>query len=463
MDKHNNPRITVTIEDITNMGLGVTHIKTEDGRSRTVFVQGGVDGDTAVIQIIKSTKSYDIARIEELITPSEYRITPDCPVFKRCGGCVYRNISYKHELELKASYVQNCFNKEGIKLQLSEVLSDGSPDRYRNKVQYPVQNGKTGYYAQHSHEIIQCDGCMLQRPELDVPVKVITSFINVHDMKEVRHIYLRCGTGGVMVCLVIRGKQLSNRHGLVNTIVSECPDVCSILVNYNESDTNVILGKRFETIWEKNALDKSILTDTLCGLKFEIAPDAFWQVNHNAAEILYKKVCEFADPAPGDRIIDLYCGTGSIGLTVIANKPDVNLLGVEIVPSAVEDARNNAEINHLRNARFICADLSADSDGILGKADTVILDPPRKGCDYSLLDNIAKMKIPKIVYVSCSPDTLARDCAIMIKNGYSIERSAAVNMFPRTGHVETVVLLSQLRQKSDDYTEVEDEVAELGN
>nr|MBQ4319502.1 23S rRNA (uracil(1939)-C(5))-methyltransferase RlmD [Clostridia bacterium] len=389
---------TLKIEDMTNLGSGVAHL---DGAA--VFVNGAVDGDTAEVKIIKCANGYYVGRLEKLLKASPYRIESDCPASKRCGGCVYRNISYDHELELKRRYVVSTFKKAGIEVMLDKVDSTGTTDGYRNKIQYPVgEDGSIGYYAGHTHDIIPCEDCRLQRREFDRPVELCGEFIRMYTHPgTVRHLYLRSGKSGVTVCLVVRHDKLPESDRLVKILTSECPDISGIMLNINKADTNVILGDRFVTLW-----GEPDMIDSLHGVEYRIAPAAFYQVNHDAAELLYARALEYASPKPGDHLLDLYCGAGTIGLYFASRCPDVKVTGIEIIDDAVVNARENAERNGITNAEFMCAELGSNDSGVTG-ADIAVLDPPRKGCAESVIERIAELGIPKVVYVSCAADTLA--------------------------------------------------------
>ena len=418
------------IIDVNNMGCGVARI---DGM--VVFVDGAVTGDRLRVKMIKIAKDYGVARIEEILEASPYRIASDCPVSGRCGGCAYRHIAYPYELELKRGYVLQAFRKAGISgAEVGGVLHTGEICGYRNKIQLPVspETADAGYYARRSHEIIACDTCRLQSPVFQPLLSFVQEYLRRYHVRQVRHIYMRHakGTGEIMVCPVSRTGQLPHTDELVGTLTALNPDVKSVLVNVNPDDTNVILGKTCVPL-----LGDGSITDVLCGLRFRISPLSFYQVNHDAAELLYREaVRRVAEIAP-ETVADLYCGTGTIGLTAAKELPGIRLKGVEIVPDAVRNARYNAELNDIRNASFLCADsVSAEVSGM----ECVILDPPRKGCSAELLQKIADERIRRVVYVSCNADTLARDSAFLLKNGYKMADVVPVDMFPRTGSVECV-------------------------
>lgn len=449
-------RLNVT--DMNGMGAGIARL---DGM--VVFVQGGCTGDEVDARIIKITKNYLVARIEKLIKPSEYRIESNCPVSKRCGGCVYRNITYEYELECKRRAVEAEMRKNHLDIKVLPPLH-GSPDGYRNKAQYPVGRGKDGsiaigFYAQRSHEIIDLDeNCRLQ-PEIFANIAAfLKKFMRENDIEPydeltqkgiVRHLYLRRSesTEGVMVCIVAT-KKFDKLNLFAKELTEAIPEVISVWLNINDKNTNVVLGKHYEKLIGEE------LKDELCGRRFEISPSSFWQVNRKMAEVLYDLAGELADIKPGQKVLDLFCGIGSVGQSIC--KEGTKLIGIEIVPEAVENARKNALRNGFSDAEYACID-AGDKNAVekeikkLGsELDLMILDPPRGGCAPELLELLAKYTKSDIVYISCGPDTLARDLAIMQQYGYNIGDAHTVDLFPRTGHVETVCLLSKLQNQHYD-------------
>jgi 23S rRNA (uracil1939-C5)-methyltransferase len=367
-------------------------------------------------------------------------------------------VTYSHELELKREYVKNAFRKCGLPdVTVGEVLTAGDIKGYRNKAQYPVknENGKirVGFYAAKTHNIVACHSCALQPEIFSKIVGFVCDFADKNGMTAydeltgkglLRHIYLRRGdkTGEIMVCLVVNGKNIPNENAFANEIVERFPNVKSVLLNFNTKNTNVVLGDNYRTIGGRDYIE-----DILCGVRFRISAGSFYQVNRDGAELLYGIAADFAEPE-GKSVIDLYCGTGTIGLSM-ANRAK-RVVGIEIVDEAVECANMNAKINGIENAEFYCGDAS-DTEGLLesverksGKridADVVIMDPPRKGSTPELIGYLARRGVTRVVYVSCDPDTLARDCAEFLKYGYQMSEVIPVNMFPRTGHVESVVCL----------------------
>lgn len=436
-----NQLCEVTVEDLNNLGNGIAHLG-----GKVLFIPRAVDGDRLRVKIIKNASDYMVGRIEEVLSPSPYRIESDCPASKRCGGCVFRQITYAHELELKRRQVASSFRKAGISVEVAPTLS-GEARGYRNKVQYPVGEGITfGFYAPRSHEIIPCADCALQDDAFAPIIAEIVDYlrkkkVSVYDevahKGTLRHIYLRRGkaSGEVMVCLVTSSAKFSEGKAFAEHIRAKFPEVVSVVQNVNPARTNVILGERCITLSGRDTL-----TDTLCGLTFNLSPLSFYQVNHDMAEVLYRKAAELAELKPGDRIADLFCGAGTIGLSVAAMHPDITLTGVEIIPEAVENAKENARLNGISNATFVCGDANTPE---LAGCDVIFLDPPRKGCDERLIKQIADIAPRRVVYISCNPDTLARDVARFSEVGYGAKVVYPVDLFPRTGHCEAVLALER--------------------
>lgn len=446
--------ITLSVTDLNNLGCGVGRYE-PDGR--VVFVKGAVTGDTVRAKIIKVNGSFCVARLEEVLTPSPYRTKRDaCSAPLACGGCVYRHITYEHELDLKREYVRHAFIKAGLSdVSVLPVLSTGKTTGYRNKAQYPVmqtKNGiRAGFFASKSHHIIPADTCAIQSERFTPIVRFVCEFAetnhwSVYDEESgrglLRHIYLRVGevTGQIMVCLVINGETVPFADTFVRELTSTFGLVVSVLLNRNCENTNVVLGKEFVTLYGKDYIE-----DELCGLRFRISADSFYQVNREGAELLYGKAAELAELREDELLMDLYCGTGTIGLSMSKNVG--KLIGVELVPAAVECAKENAARNGVGNAEFFCGDASS-KEMILsctsGKVpDVAVIDPPRKGSTRELVECLAALDVKKIVYVSCNPDTLARDCTWFVEANYNIGEVQPVDMFPRTGHVESVVCLER--------------------
>ena len=444
--------IELEITDLNNLGCGVGRYE-----GQVVFVKGAVKGDTVRAKVIKVNKSFCVARLEGVLASSPMRVKEDeCKAPLACGGCVYRHISYESELELKREYVENAFRKAGLfDVRVLPTISAGRAYGYRNKAQYPVTVTKdgvrTGFYASKTHNVIPSEGCAIQNEKFAPIVDLVCRFatengISVYDEKSgrglLRHIYMRIGekTGEIMVCLVINGDSLGSAPNLARKLTESFPEIVSVMININKENTNVVLGKRFETVY-----GKSYIEDELCGLRFKISPDSFYQVNRDGAELLYSVAAERAALTGAEVLMDLYCGTGTIGLSMA--KKAKRLCGIEIVSSAVECARENAKENGIDNAEFFCDD--AGSGEVILKAaggacpDVVVIDPPRKGSTKELIETLDEIGVPRIVYVSCDADTLARDCAWFRDCGYEIGEIQPVDMFPRTGHVESLVCLTR--------------------
>lgn len=446
-----NDIINLTITSASAEGSGVG--RTQDGI--TVFVPLSAIGDELEVRILKTKKTYAFGKIEKIITPSPSRIKPDCENFSKCGGCVWRHISYEEECKIKQQKVIDAVTRiGGIKnADFAPIIACDNTLRYRNKAQLPIgldKNGEVqiGFYAFHSHRIVNCTDCVLQ-PEIFAKVIDVTqNFISrtnndIYDERtgkgRLRHLYIRLGevTNELMVCYVVNGNGLKQEDLLVKMLRESFPNLTSVIINSNREDTNVILGAKNRT-----AFGKDYITDELCGLKFKISPFSFWQVNRKQAEKLYNKAKEYANLKSDEILLDLYCGTGTIGLTMADECK--TLVGVEIVQDAINDAEENARINGIINARFICADApkaaeKLKNDGL--KPDVIILDPPRKGCGEELVKTIFEMSPSRVVYVSCDPATLARDLKYFTEGNYSVKEITPCDMFSRTAHVESVCLI----------------------
>ena len=448
--------VTLEITDVNNLGCGVGRI---DGK--VYFVKGAVTGDTVTATVIKDNKSYAVAKLDKVLYPSQNRSAEEfCQAPLSCGGCVYRHVSYEHEKQLKYNYVRSAFDKVGLPdVHVLPVLSTERIHGYRNKAQYPVTNTKdgmkTGFYASKTHKIAVSDHCSIQNEKFAPITQAVCELCDKYNIKAydetdksglLRHIYLRIGekTGEIMLCLVVNGKALPNEKEIVDKLCSEFPEIVSIIVNENKENTNVVLGKSFRTVF-----GKSYIEDVLCGLRFRISPESFYQVNREGAELLYTLAEKKAELNGEQTLVDLYCGTGTIGLSMVRKAR--TLTGIEIVEKAVECAKQNAKENGIENAEFFCAD-AGKASSILhathGKLpDVIIIDPPRKGSTRELAECIAELRVPRVVYISCEPTTLARDCTYFRELGYEIGEVQPLDMFPRTGHVESVVCLKrQIRQ-----------------
>lgn len=443
-----NDKIELTIDALTSEGSGVGRYN-----GLAVFVRGTVAGDKIVAHIIKRSKNYAIGIIDKILVPSSERIETDCPYSKKCGGCSFRHLTYEEELRYKKSRVQDALERIGhLNIEVDGIIGAEELNGYRNKAQYPVSISDNelyaGFYAYKSHRIIPCADCKLQPPEFEKGLEAFAQWVkreNVTSYDEqtgrglLRHIYFRKGfaTGEIMACAVINSNKIPNPELLVSLLRENISTLKSVAVNINREKTNVILSNNTKIIWGEETI-----RDCLLGKTFLISPNSFYQVNHDQCEKLYKKAKEFAGLTGNETLLDLYCGVGTIGLTMADSVKQ--LVGIEIVPQAIENARQNAELNGIKNADFICADAQKGAQilkkqGI--KPDVIILDPPRKGCDKTLLDTITQMKPDRIVYVSCDSATLARDLEILASKGFETKKVTAVDMFPRTPHVEAVALL----------------------
>jgi 23S rRNA (uracil1939-C5)-methyltransferase len=434
------------ITDLTAEGNGVCHIQ-----GMAVFVPHTVPGDVVQVKIVKVQKQYAFGIVTEMVQPAPDRIEPDCP-YTACGGCTVQHMTYAAELTWKANLVQAAFQRIG-KLQPTflPIIGGEQQCHYRNKAQYPLainSEGKPvcGFYAKRSHRVIPVRNCKLQPVIFQEIIDVVLDYIAEKKLSVyreetgtgvLRHLYLRQGwhTGEIMVCLVVRkpiGRQL---QGLCGRLTAAFPQIKSIVMNCNPARTNVILGDKNEVLWGTETI-----TDILCGNRISISPHAFYQINTEQTERLYCIAKTFADLHGTERVLDLYCGAGTIGLSMADQAASV--LGVEIVPQAVENAKENAKQSGISNADFLCGDAGEVAQKLEAEQvqpDVIVVDPPRKGCDGAALDAIGKMQPKRVVMVSCNPATAARDCAILQEKGYVVQKVQPVDLFPRTGHVECVV------------------------
>ena len=439
--------------EITAMSSDGNGIAKIDGM--VVFVPYTAVGDKLKIRIVKVQKNYSFGIIEEILEPSPDRVDDNCPVYKKCGGCAFRHISYEAELRHKAEFVQSNLRRLG---GLDPVMLPITPSPlvqgYRNKAQYPIReyDGKieAGFFAKRSHRVISCASCDLQPTFFEQILEYTKQFLEEYHISaydeqtgkgKVRHLYIRCGevSGEVMVCLVVNSERLPHAAEYVEGLLKVCPQVVSVVLNINREQNNVILGQKCITLYGKDTIE-----DTLCDVRFELSPLSFYQVNRQAAEKLYRLAAEMAQFEGNELLIDLYCGAGTIGLSMTSKVRE--LIGVEIVPDAVENAKENAKRCGVENARFICADAKEAAAQLAAEnlhPDVIVVDPPRKGCDLEVLQAIAAMAPKRLVMISCNSASLARDCKELEALGYHLEKAAPVDLFPRTTHVETVVLLSK--------------------
>ena len=455
MPLQKNQILTLRIERLSSDGSGVAH--SPDGE--TVFVPGAAPGDEADVRIVKDCKRYAFGILDHLRTPSPDRIPVDCAVAGPCGGCSLRHLDYTAELRAKQENVTDAFRRiGGLDVPVLDICPSPEVDRYRNKVQFPVgldKNGNPciGFYAGRTHRIVPCPDCKLQPGVLNDIGNALCRFFAENGIQPyneetgrglVRHIFLRRGahSGQIMVCLVCTRPNLPYADALCTRLREQFADIATILLNVNSKNTNVILGTETHTLYGPGYIE-----DTLCGVPVQLGPLSFYQVNTLAAERLYGIAAQYAQLTPDDLLLDLYCGMGTIGLSMVDYCRE--LVGVEIVPEAIESAKANAaRMGDAVAAKscFFCADAGQAATRLAAEGlhpDVVMLDPPRKGCDEATLSAVVRMAPRRVVYVSCNPATAARDAAWLEQNGYHAEKVQPVDLFPRTKHCETVVLLSK--------------------
>ena len=470
MPLQKNQIITLSIERLSGDGSGVGHWEGE-----TVFVPGTAPGDVIRARIVKDCKRYAFGIVESVETASPDRIPVDCPVAGPCGGCSLRHLDYQAELKAKEASVADAFRRiGGLDVAIQSILPSPEVDRYRNKVQYPVGRDKNGhlcigFYAGRSHRIVPCADCKLQPAILNEIGGTLCGLLEQYGIEPyneesgkglVRHIFLRRGahSGQIMVCLVCTRSKLPHADEILKQLCSRFDTIATVLINVNREKTNVILGTENHILYGPGFIE-----DTLCQVPVRLGPLSFYQVNTPGAEQLYTVAASYADPGPDDLLLDLYCGMGTIGLSMVNRCRE--LIGVEIIPEAIESAKANAArmgMDIATKSRFFCADAGAAASRLASEGlapDIIVVDPPRKGCDQATLSAIVQMSPRRLVYVSCNPATAARDAAILAKAGYQVEKVQPVDMFPRTGHVEAVILLSKLHSKH--HIEVELKMDEL--
>ena len=441
---------TAEITGYTADGAGVCRIE-----GRAVFVKNTIAGEIWEIRILKVTSAAVYGKGERCLSPSAMRQKPPCSVYRKCGGCSLLHMKYEEELRLKLSRVNDAIQHiGGLDFRLTEILGAVKPEHYRNKAIYNVSlmNGKPvkGFYRASTHEVTPVDACLLQMPLADRAAEAVCLWMDregyaPYDERTgkgtVRHIFTRCAvqTADAVLCIISARGFGSKTDALVSYIRESCPELTGIVLNINKTNGNVVLTGEFHTLW-----GKAEMVDVLCGLRFQIAPQAFYQINPPQAERLYERAVSFAVMRPEDTVLDLYCGAGTISLC-LARKAG-RVIGAEIVPEAIENARFNARQNNIGNAEFVCADAGEAAQMFASRGirpNAVVVDPPRKGMSSAAIEAIVSMDPERIVYVSCDPGTLARDLKLLSARGYSPADGVAVDMFPHTPHVETVVLMTR--------------------
>ncbi len=447
--------VTLTIEDLGVDGEGIGHAE-----GCTLFVKDALIGDVIRAKVMKMKKNYGYARMMEILTPSPDRCEPKCPYHRQCGGCQIQALSYEKQLEYKKRKVLNNLHRIGGLENLPEfdLIGMEYPYHYRNKAQFPFgtdKNGEviTGFYAGRTHSIISNTKCYLGVEENEQILEIILThvkkyFIPAYDEQTgkglLRHVLIRKGfvTGELMVCLILNGTHMPEMKELVEQL-TQIPGMASITINVNTRQTNVIMGERMISVWGQD-----YITDYIGNVKYQISPLSFYQVNPVQTKKLYERALEYADVESGETVWDLYCGIGTISLFLAQKAKQV--YGVEIVPQAIEDAKHNARLNGFSNAKFSVGKAEEvlpqkyRDEGI--HADVIVVDPPRKGCEESLLATMVQMHPKRIVYVSCDSATLARDLKYLAGEGYEVTKGTVVDQFPHTTHVETVCLLSRKAQ-----------------
>lgn len=456
-----NEELVLKIDDLGKDGEGIGHVE-----GYTLFVKGALPGETVRVSIMKAKKTMGFARLLEIMSPSPCRCEPPCPTAARCGGCTLQHLSYEGQLAMKEKKVKDCLTRIGS-VDLKQVewlpiigMAEGHLN-YRNKAQFPVRpddKGEpvAGFFAGRSHRLVPAKECRIQHPAINKAANIVMDFLREYHIKPydeenhtglVRHIYARRGyhTKQVMVCLVVNGNSLPHADELSKRLQS-LDGFTSLLLNINQEKTNVILGREMKLLWGKDYIE-----DTIGRLRYRISAPSFYQVNPVQTVRLYETALSFAGLNGSETVWDLYCGIGTISLFLASQLSEKHnagrVIGIEIVPEAVENARENAKLNGLSNVEFYCGAAEDVVTSLVSEkkipADVVVVDPPRKGCDAKLLDTMVKMQPDRIVYVSCEPATLARDVKALGEQGYEVRKVQPCDMFPGSGNVETVISLAR--------------------
>jgi 23S rRNA (uracil1939-C5)-methyltransferase len=438
---------TATVEGYSSEGLGIARV---DGA--VVFVPQAIRGETIDLRVTKVMKTSAAGEIVKIKAPSPERTKPECPYFGKCGGCDFQHMTYTEELWAKRQRVQDALTRlGGTDLRVEEIIGAKDPAHYRNKSQYPVgPDGAIGFFQARTHKVVPIDRCLIQSELSDRTAKAVGDWmrryhISAYDERTgkglVRHIYVRVNRKGESLCCVVaNSRQLPREPELAALVCAAVPKTVGVVLNTNTARGNVILGDKYRTLWGQD-----FLMDTLCGLEFKLSVPSFYQVNRDQAERLYGKALEYAGLTGAETVLDLYCGTGTI--TLCLAKQAKRAIGVEIVPPAIRDAKENAARNGVENVEFFCgdaADIAAKLEVEGERPDVISVDPPRKGLAPEVIASIASMGPKRVVYVSCDPATLGRDVKIFAGFGYQATRACAVDMFPATRHVECVALMSRV-------------------
>ena len=446
------------ITDYTAEGQGIAHIE-----GCAVFIPNAIAGERVRVRIEKAQKTWAAGKITEILEKSPHRVNRECPVAKLCGGCDFWHMDYEEETRLKAERVKTCLNRmAGEQMEELPILAAPTCFGYRNKAQYPVAQKKgrayAGFFRAGTHQVVENDRCRILPEETDAVKAAVMDYVNQYRVAAydevshkglLRHIYVRRGavSGEILVCLVINGEKIPRPEELIRRL-EKIPGFATLVLSINTKKGNAVLGDKFITLSGKGYIE-----DTLCGLTFRLSPRSFYQVNHHQAQRLYQAAIDLAGITKEDLVLDLYCGVGTITLAMASAAGRV--IGVEVIPQAVEDAKDNARRNGIENAEFLCADAGAaalelEKQGI--RPDVVVVDPPRKGLSADAIEAMHRMNPRRIVYVSCDPATLARDVALLKQRGYRLQTAMAADLFPRCAHVETVALLG--RKQVSDYLHI---------
>ena len=454
-----------TVTDYTAEGQGVAHVE-----GCAVFLPNAIAGERVRLRVGKAQKTWASGKIVEILEKSPHRVNRECPVAKLCGGCDFWHMDYEEETRLKAERVKTCLNRlAGENLTEMPILAAPDCHGYRNKAQYPVAAKKgrayAGFFRAGTHDVVENQRCLILPAETDAVKDAVMDYVNqlrvsVYDEAShtglLRHIYVRRGavSGQILVCLVCNGEKLPKVEALL-TRLRKIPGFTTLVLSVNTKKGNAVLGDKFVTLYGPGYIE-----DTLCGLNFRLSPRSFYQVNHHQAQRLYETAIEKAGITKTDTVLDLYCGVGTITLSMASAAG--NVIGVEVIPQAVEDARDNAKRNGIGNAEFFCGDagqaaLELERNGV--RPDVVVVDPPRKGLNADTIEALSRMAPRRIVYVSCDPATLARDVALLKQRGYTLQSATAADLFPRCSHVESIVCLS--RKEVSDYRRISVNTADL--